>query len=219
MALYEQKRTSFSTQDYADAVNAADPSLTREQAGVLWAQYAIETGKGKFCWNCNIGNVKVTAGQVQAGTDYFMLKGTWEIINGKRQVFDPPHIQTWFRHFHSLTDAMSHHLSFLRRRFSKAWDSVLSGEPGEFAHRLKELKYYTGSESVYASSMGYFHAEWMRVVDYAGVIELDTVGTLPMGGIIHGTHIVDWALEQRELEREAELDAMLGGFGRYDEDA
>lgn len=219
MALYEQKRTSFSTQDYADAVYTADPSLTREQAGVLWAQYAIETGKGKFCWNCNIGNVKVTAGQVQAGTDYFMLKGTWEIINGKRQVFDPPHIQTWFRHFHSLTDAMSHHLSFLRRRFSKAWDSVLSGEPGEFAHRLKELKYYTGSESVYASSMGYFHAEWMRVVDYAGVIELDTVGTLPMGGIIHGTHIVDWALEQRELEREAELDAMLGGFGRYDEDA
>lgn len=78
MALYEQKRTTFSTQDYADAVYAADPSLTREQAGVLWAQYAIETGKGKFCWNCNIGNVKVTAGQVQAGTDYFMLKGTWK---------------------------------------------------------------------------------------------------------------------------------------------
>ena len=219
MALYEQKRTTFSTQDYADAVYAADSSLTREQAGVLWAQYAIETGKGKFCWNCNIGNVKVTAGQVQAGTDYFMLKGTWEIINGKREVFQPPHIQTWFRHFHSLADAMKHHLAFLQRRFLKAWDSVLSGEPAEFAHRLKELKYYTGPESVYASSMGYFHAEWMRVVDYAGVIELDTVGTLPMGGIIHGNHIVDWALEQRELEREAELDAMLGGFGRYDEDA
>lgn len=47
MALYEQKRTTFSTQDYADAVYAADSSLTREQAGVLWAQYAIETGKGK----------------------------------------------------------------------------------------------------------------------------------------------------------------------------
>ena len=47
MALYEQKRTTFSTQDYADAVYAADSSLTREQAGVLWAQYAIETGRGK----------------------------------------------------------------------------------------------------------------------------------------------------------------------------
>lgn len=219
MALYEQKRTSFSTQDYADAVYAADPSLTREQAGVLWAQYAIETGRGKACWNSNIGNVKVTPAQVAAGVDYFMLQGTWEIINGKRQVFEPPHVQTWFRHFQSLADAMVHHLSFLQRRYAKAWQSVLSGDPEVFAHRLKELGYYTGPESVYASSMKYFHAEWMRVVDYAGVIELDTVGTLPMGGIIHGTHIVDWALEQRELEREVELDAMLGGFGRYDEDA
>ena len=213
-------RTSFSTTQFGDAMRACWPDASKEQAGIIWAQWALETGRGKACWVWNIGNVKATPSQVTAGVDYFMLPGTWEIIKGRREVFNPPHPQTWFRAFGSLSDGLGHHVAFLRdRRYKPAWPAVLSGNPDLFARELKRLGYYTASEDLYASAMSYFHAEWMRVVDYAGVIELDTVGTLPMGGIIHGTHIVDWALEQRELEREAELDAMLGGFGRYDEEA
>lgn len=228
MSLHPTTRTTFSTQDYAEAVRIADPSLTREQAGVLWAQYALETGRGKACWNANIGNVKATPAQVAAGVDYFMLPNTWEILHGRRVVFQPPDPQTWFRHFTTLGEAMAHHIVFLRdRRYKPAWPAVLSGDPETFARELKRLGYYTASADVYATAMAFFHAEWMRVVEWSGpetaepmrpTYESGEIVT-GSGGIIHGTHIVDWALEQREREREAELDALLGGFGRYEEAA
>ena len=199
-------RTKFSIQDYAAAVRAADPTLTRAQAGILWAQYALETGRGSACWNSNIGNVKVTPAQVAAGTPYFMLPGTWEIINGKKEIFQPPHPQTWFRHFDSLAEAMTHHITFLRdKRYKKAWPSVLSGNPEEFAYALKKLGYYTGSEADYARLMRHFHNEWMRdVPDWE--VEASSPPEEPRPtyesdspGVVHGSHVVDSALEDRKL--------------------
>lgn len=227
MSLHPVTRTTFSTQDYADAVRSADPSLAREQAGVLWAQYALETGRGKACWNSNIGNVKVTPAQVAAGIDYFMLPDTSEYIGGRLVIFQPPHEQTWFRHFGSLGEAMAHHIVFLRdRRYKPAWPAVLSGDPETFARTLKQLGYYTGSADIYASSMAYFHAEWMRVVDWPSGADTGESVT-GSGGTVHATHVVDWVLEERQREREAELDALFeqtlaisreheGTFGRYE---
>lgn len=218
-------RTTFSTLDYAKAVHEADPSLSRESAGVLWAQYAIETGRGKFCWNCNIGNVKVTRAMVNAGRPYFMLPNTWEMVNGKRLVFQPPDEQTWFRHFDTLGEAMTHHVRFLREeRYRPAWPAVLSGDPDTFARTLKTLGYYTASADLYAAAMSSFHSEWMRIVDFDAIAGREPVEpSEPMGGIIHGNSVVEWALEQREVERREKLEAMLaeviGSYGRIDFEA
>ena len=196
-------RTKFSIHEYAAAVRKADPTLTREQAGILWAQYALETGRGNACWNNNIGNVKVTPSQVAAGVPYFMLPNTWEIIGGKKEVFQPPHPQTWFRHFESLAEAMAHHIVFLRdKRYKPAWPSVLSGDPAEFARALKKESYYTAPEADYAKIMKSMHAEWMRNVPEWEVSppseEPTTTDEGNSSGILHGSHIVDAALDDRK---------------------
>lgn len=213
-------RTKFSVQDYARAVRAAAPELSKAAAGVLWAQYALETGRGSACWNCNIGNVKATPAQVAAGTPYFMLPNTWEIIAGKKIVFQPPDPQTWFRHFDTLAEAMAHHVVFLReRRYAPAWPAVLAGDPERFAHELKRLGYYTGSADIYARSLRVLHSEWMGAIDYdesdPGTTLADVSGDVS-GDVepapdtpispIHGTHVVDWAIAQR-AEQEGDGEA------------
>ncbi|MER3499844.1 MAG: hypothetical protein C4308_15130, partial [Chitinophagaceae bacterium] len=71
-------RTVASTKDYARAAILAWRFLhggqmpRKEQIGVLYAQWIAETG-GRYTWNWNIGNVKVTQAQVDAGVPWFDL--------------------------------------------------------------------------------------------------------------------------------------------------
>ena len=222
MNVHPVERTAFSLTDYARAARLADPTLTREAVGVLWAQYALETGRGSSCWCNNIGNVKVTRAQAEAGTPFFMLPGTWEIERGRRVVYEPPHEQTWFRWFASLSEAMAHHLVFLAKRYAPAWDAVRAGEPTEFAEKLKARGYYTGDEGIYAASLRHHQREFLGAVLW-GV----DPNEVTIASTAHGTSIVDWALARREEDRIAQLDADLCEIGigefcgasRYEEDA
>lgn len=208
-------RTRFSIDDYGDALRTADPTLSREGAGVLWAQYALETGRGSACWNFNIANTKVTRAMAEAGVPFFMLPNTWEIEHGRRVVYQPPHEQTWFRAFDSLAEAMAHHLAFLARRYGEAWAHARSGNPTAFAIALKKRGYYTGSESVYAGSLRHLQAEFLREASWPDPEAVDPNG-VTITGPAHGTSIVDWALEQREADRRTKLDAELCELGMVD---
>lgn len=208
MNVHPIERTTFSLTDYARAARIADPTLTREAVGVLWAQYALETGRGSSCWCNNIGNLKVTRAQAEAGTPFFMLPGTWEIERGRRVVYEPPHEQTWFRWFGSLAEAMSHHLVFLARRYAPAWDALRAGEPTEFAAKLKARGYYTGDEGIYAASLRHLQREFLGSVLW-GV----DPNEVTIASTAHGTSIVDWALARREEDRIARLDEELCGEG------
>lgn len=208
MNVHPVERTAFSLTDYARAARIADPTLTREAVGVLWAQYALETGRGSSCWCNNIGNLKVTRAQAEAGVPLFMLPGTWEIERGRRVVYEPPHEQTWFRWFASLSEAMSHHLVFLARRYAPAWDAVRAGEATEFAAKLKSRGYYTGDEGIYAASLRHLQREFLGAVLW-GV----DPNEVTIASTAHGTSIVDWALARREEDRIARLDEELCGEG------
>jgi hypothetical protein len=208
MNVHPVERTTFSLTDYARAARIADPSLTREAVGVLWAQYALETGRGSSCWCNNIGNLKVTRAQAEAGTPLFMLPGTWEIERGRRVVYEPPHEQAWFRWFASLSEAMSHHLVFLAKRYAPAWDALRAGEPTEFATKLKSRGYYTGDEGIYAASLRHLQREFLGAVLW-GV----DPNEVTIASTAHGTSIVDWALARREEDRIAQLDADLCEIG------
>jgi hypothetical protein len=216
-------RTVIDVDSYARAVRTAAPPLSREAVGVMWAQYAIETGRGAYCWNWNIGNLKVTRSQADAGVPFFMLPNTWEILGGKRVVFQPPHEQTWFRHFDSLADAMGHHVGFLRRKYGAAWAHIVGGDPTRATEALKAGGYFTGSLEVYASSMRHLHAEFMRTADWPYPVEPNEV---TVASTAHGSSVVDWALEAREADRRAKLDAELCevgigefcGASRFDDD-
>lgn len=140
------------------AVLGQDP--TKAQAGVLWAQYGVETGAGPFCWNWNIGNVKHVAGD---GYDYIMLPGTWEMVNGKRVVFQPPDPATWFRAYPDLDTAMVEHFRFLHgTRYARAWEGVELGDCGVFARLLKAAGYFTADANAYAAGMRAHFNRWTQ---------------------------------------------------------
>jgi len=161
-------RTTISNALFADAVRTAWPEATREAIGTLWAQYAFETGRGKACWNNNIGNVKHVQGD---GHDFTMLPGTWEMIAGKRVTFEPPHPQTWFRSYPTLAEGMAEHIAFLRRRYGAAWRFVESGDPASFALALKAGGYFTGDAGIYSRSLVSLLAEWLRDPSTKGPVD------------------------------------------------
>lgn len=182
-------RTVASTKDYARAAIVAWRFLyrgqlpTKEQVGVLYAQWMVETG-GKHCWNWNIGNVKVTQAQVDAGVPWFDLPGTWEIIDGRRVVLPEGHPGRRFRAYASLDAGMSEHLAFLRnKRYAPSWPFVEKGDPDGFARALKAQGYYTAPADQYAAIMVGAHKQWMRSDAFekalAEVVEASEAETQP----------------------------------------
>lgn len=172
----------MSMKDFARAVLACwhmveNEPPSKQALGVLWAQYAIETG-GQNCWNWNIGNVKSRPGD---GYDWHALNGVWEGVSpaeaerligtgearpdpsadhakavgvGRVSVlFNPPHPQTRFRAFKVLDEAMEDHLKLIARRFAVAWPSVLMGDVQGFAKALKSKGYFTADPMAYANGM------------------------------------------------------------------
>jgi len=178
----ELVRTTHTLADYTRALVDAWMRLygappTEGTCAVLWAQYALETGRGAACWNHNIGNVKHIRGD---GYDYVELPNTWEIENGKRVVYQPPSPQTWFRVYDSLADSMVDHLRFLERRYGNAWTSIVAGDPAGFAHALKVRGYYTAAEADYARGLTSLVREYQRSGAYAAVAEVSPPpSTLP----------------------------------------
>jgi len=168
-------RTPVDMQSYANALALAWRSElgalpTKEQMGVLWAQYGIETGAGSnaACWNNNLGNVKHVAGD---GYDYIMLPGTWEMIGGKRVVFQPPSPATWFRAYPSLAAGMQEHFRFLRsKRYAPAWPGVEAGDCTLFATKLKAAGYFTADATAYANGMLVHFRRWMASDAYDNAI-------------------------------------------------
>lgn len=173
MSRVELVKTTFTLADYTRAVlvawareHGAYPS--EGTCAVLWAQYALETGRGKACWNNNIGNVKHVEGD---GHDYCELPNTWEIENGKRVVYQPPSPQTWFRAYASLEEAMEHHLAFLAKRYGNAWSAITSGDPVGFATQLKARGYFTAPLADYVHGLSSLVAEFKRSGAYTAALE------------------------------------------------
>jgi hypothetical protein len=142
------RRTPANPRSVLGAIQDAWPEGSRESCLVLLAQWGIETGDGASCWNFNLGNVKRVKGQ-----SWTMLGNVWEILGGKKVVFQPPHPQTHFCAFDSLDEGAAFYVEKLRTRFAKAWPAVLSGDPATFSRELKRLHYYTADERAYTAAI------------------------------------------------------------------
>jgi len=137
----------------------------KESIGVLYAQNALETGGTASMWNENIGNVKFVPSKdpnLDTGKEYMMLSNVWEIIGGKKVIFNPPDPATWFRSFPTLSEGIADHLNFLKnKRYKTAWTAVEAGNPAAFAHLLKVGMYYTAPEADYIKLMNYYFNKYM----------------------------------------------------------
>lgn len=143
----------------------------KESIGVLYAQNALETGGTVAMWNNNIGNVKYVPTKGDDDWQYMMLANVWEIVNGKKIIFQPPHQATWFRAFPTLGDGVAHHMDFLKNnRYKKAWGAVEAGDPAAFSHLLKVAGYYTASEEDYTKLMKSYFAKFMKDQTFEKVV-------------------------------------------------
>jgi hypothetical protein len=198
--LLKTTRTTPTMLQFARAALVTIEGATKAATAVLWGQFCGETGQGVYCWNWNLGNVKHVHGD---GFDYVSLKGVWEGVTAAQAqtliatgnwVADPnpDHAKavgpgkvsvvatssnpaSWFRAYPSLEDGMRAHAAFLQSgHWHAAWDAVVDGDPGRFAHELKIAGYYTASELTYTTQLNaYFHAFMQSSVWEAAVAQLN----------------------------------------------
>lgn len=146
----------------------------KECIGVIWSQNAIETGSTTSMWNNNIGNVKYVPNknpELDNDITYMMLNNVWEIINGKKIIYQPPHPATWFRSFNTLEDGVAFHLDLLKNhRYKNSWKAVESGDPKLFAHLLKVSGYYTAPEPNYVQAIMYYFNKFMKDSTFDNVV-------------------------------------------------
>ena len=182
----------------------------KKSIAVLWSQWSIETGQGKFFWNNNIGNIKFVASNTLSddSIQYMMLSNVWEIIKGKKVTFQPPHPSTWFRSFFTLAEGIAFHLDFLKnKRYKKAWEAVESGNPNDFAHLLKLANYYTAPESDYAKAVVSYFNKFMKDDTFDKIIsELEASSNLTKNVVDATKEIV---LAQKEATQQVITDINL----------
>jgi len=137
-------------------------ALSDDALSVCWAQWALETGRGKRCYNWNLGNRKARRDEP------YMLLRTWEMIDGKRvELVDR------FAAFDSLEAGAVDYLAFmLRPQYRRVWEAFCAGDATLAARELKRLGYYTADEGEYARGLSSLASEFKRTI--AGEICHDT---------------------------------------------
>src|SRR3990172_5873638 len=145
---------------------------TNKSLALLWSQWCLESGRGKFCRNYNFGNIKkrhsnATTKIEDDGSLFAMFENVGEIINGKQVIFQPPHLQTHFRAYKTVTDGAEDYIKFIsqKKQYQKAWLAVIAGDPERFGHELKISGYYTASEQLYTKGIIRLTEEFMRKAD------------------------------------------------------
>lgn len=163
-------RTTYSEKEIVKGliegwIEAFGTTPSKESIGVIRAQNGIETGGTTSMWNNNIGNVKFVSNEKSEAEnqEYMYLKNVWEILNGQKVIFQPPHPAAAFRSFPTLKEGIAHHLNLLKNsRYKKAWVDIEAGSVSNFAITLKNLRYYTAPVASYISGMNGFYKKYME---------------------------------------------------------
>lgn len=139
----------------------------KESISVLMAQNTVETGGTTHMFNWNVGNVKYHPSknpEDDNDIEYMMLKNVWEILNGQKVIFEPPHQATWFRSFPTLAEGFAFHINFLKNKksYKAAWTAVEAGDPVDFSRKLKAAWYYTAPEADYTKLLKFHFDKFMK---------------------------------------------------------
>lgn len=132
----------------------------------LFAQTALETGRFKKIQNNNFGNIK----KLFINDDLFTMFATGENLFDKKlnrtvyKWFEPPHIQTCFRHYDDPACGASDYLALLgkRKRYLNAWNQALAGNAEAFSRELFKAGYYTANVEVYTKAIVSISKEFLK---------------------------------------------------------
>lgn len=136
---------------------------------ILFAKTALETGRFQSMHCYNWGNIKKIHQSATRKDDghYFTMFACGEVINGKHEMFYPPHPQTMFRAYKSAADGAADYLKLLssKESFKKAFSALIQGDPSEYSHQLKLGNYYTADEKRYTAVVVSIFNEFMSKID------------------------------------------------------
>jgi hypothetical protein len=159
---------------------------------VLWAKSALETGRWKSIHCYNFGNIKWN---LSSGNDFFTMYACGEEVSlaqAQRLVREDPErvkivrTYTWpngskrasikikenhswsqFRAYKTAEDGAEDYLRFVsqKKRYAKAWQKVIEGDPKGYSHELKVAGYYTANEASYTRGVVRLFDEFMKRKD------------------------------------------------------
>lgn len=167
------------TEAFAAARLQTDLEIPTVGLACIVAKTALETGRwgphvgkdGKArgsMWGYEFGNIKASKSWKDAGKLVQMYRCN-EVIKGKVEWFDPPHIQTHFRaHPDAVTGALEY-LLFTSSRYSAAWARAMAGDPAGFVHELKRRGYFTADEAPYVKAVTSMYHEFLPLLSIGQV--------------------------------------------------
>jgi hypothetical protein len=158
-----------------------------ESLAVLWGKSALETGRWKHIHNYNFGNIKwkdadtchltmftcgeeVSEGQalslLKEDPEHIKIVRTYTANGNKRASIEVKAGHSWsrFRAFTTPSDGAEDYLKFVsqNKRYTKAWEKVIAGDPKGYAHELGVAGYYTAPEAQYTEGVVNLFNEFMK---------------------------------------------------------
>ena len=116
---------------------------------LMLAQWALETGRGRYMWGFNFGGIKArTGGAVFDTRESF---GTSAQRCAHR-----------FRVYSSALEGATHYVRTLRLEFPKAFLALQGGSPAEFVRALAEERYFTGDPVEYVQAISLLAQSYQR---------------------------------------------------------
>jgi hypothetical protein len=144
------KLTPMTPDEAAKAMSEAYKIVTGDKPTVkilalMLAQWALETGNGKFIHHYNYGNGKATKNS--HFSTYFRCS---EIIGGKEQFFDPPDPHCHFAAYPSAIEGAVAFVNLLKHR-DNWWKGLHTGTPQGFVKGLstQPFAYFTANVTLY----------------------------------------------------------------------
>lgn len=176
--------TTPTVQQWRDAISDAWLEVlgtrpTDLALSVMWAQYALETGRGTKCYCWNLGNIMPGAGWTGDVDDL----PTWEIVSGKHV-----DVVEAFRAFASLTDGARDYIRFQSRpSYAQAFAYLMRGDATNFALTLKSLGYFTADARQYANALYSLASEFLRGISVTTSAENAALECLPLADFEAGS--------------------------------
>lgn len=163
--LTEEEATYYLNNAWKNIYNVY-PSIN--SLALLWAQSAGETWRWKALRCYNWGNIKRRKNNnTLRWTSY--EAGENLTINGiyKHWMFYPYHDQTHFQAFDDALAGAEFYIRFLsqRKRYKKAWEEVIKGDPVAYCRELKKAGYFTAGLAHYTKGVVSLTNEFKRKAD------------------------------------------------------